>query len=70
MDRADLVRSLQRLSSRQRQAVVLHHLAGFDVREVAAAMRVSPNSVKKFLTRGMVGLRADSPGPGKEGSDV
>ena len=57
VDRAELVDALRHLSCRQRQAVVLHHLAGLNVKEVGQAMRASPNSVKKHLDRGMARLR-------------
>jgi DNA-directed RNA polymerase specialized sigma24 family protein len=70
VDRAVLVDALRRLSARQRQAVVLHHLAGLRINEVSQAMRASPNSVKKYLARGMAGLRAQLGDLGEEQSDV
>jgi RNA polymerase sigma-70 factor (ECF subfamily) len=75
VERAELVDALRRLSARQRQAVVLHHLGGLSVKEVSEAMRASPNSVKKHLERALVRLRdhlaSESPVmPGREkGSD-
>jgi RNA polymerase sigma factor (sigma-70 family) len=58
VERSALIDGLKALSARQRQAVVLHHMAGLSVDEVAASLRASPNSVKKHLQRGMQSLRA------------
>jgi RNA polymerase sigma-70 factor (ECF subfamily) len=52
-DRMDLARALRGLSRRQRQAVVLHYLAGLTVNETAGAMRASPDTVKKHLNRAL-----------------
>lgn len=52
----DLVRALQQLSDRQREAVVLHHLIDLPVREVAAAMGIGASSVKEHLQRGRAHL--------------
>lgn len=52
----DLVRALQQLSDRQREAVVLHHLLDLPVREVAGAMGIGPSSVKEHLQRGRAHL--------------
>jgi RNA polymerase sigma factor (sigma-70 family) len=59
--RLALADALGRLPTRQREAVVLRHFAGFPEAEVAAAMGVSPNSVKKHLQRAMAKLRATVP---------
>jgi RNA polymerase sigma-70 factor (ECF subfamily) len=55
-ERMDLSRALCRLPRRQRQAVVLHHLAGLTVQETAAAMRASVDTVKKHLARALTRL--------------
>lgn len=59
--RSTLVDALASLPRRQREAVVLRHLAGYPAREVATAMGVSDNSVKKHLQRGLARLRAIVP---------
>lgn len=56
--RLTLVAALAALPRRQREAVVLRHLAGFSEAEVCAALGVSQNTVKKHLQRGMARLRA------------
>lgn len=66
--RATLVAALASLPRRQREAVVLRHLAGYPAREVALAMGVSDNSVKKHLQRGLAHLRRTV--PVHEGADV
>jgi RNA polymerase sigma factor (sigma-70 family) len=55
-ERLDLSRALGRLSRRQRQAVVLHYLAGLTVEESAVAMRASADTVKKHLARALTKL--------------
>jgi RNA polymerase sigma-70 factor (ECF subfamily) len=49
--------ALRSLSPRVRAAVVLHHMAGLPVAEVAAALGVSPNTVKTQLKVGLASLR-------------
>lgn len=49
--------ALSSLSPRVRAAVVLHHMAGLPVAEVAAALGVSPNTVKTQLKVGLARLR-------------
>jgi RNA polymerase sigma-70 factor (ECF subfamily) len=53
----ELVEALRRLSPRQRAAVVLHHAAGYPVREVAAILGSTPAAVKVHLKRGRDRLR-------------
>jgi RNA polymerase sigma factor (sigma-70 family) len=53
----ELVVALARLSERQRSAVVLHHAAGYPVREVAAILGSTPAAVKVHLMRGRRRLR-------------
>jgi RNA polymerase sigma-70 factor, ECF subfamily len=52
----DLVRALRKLSTQQRQAVVLHYLAGFSVREIAEFAGVAEGTVKSWLSRGRAAL--------------
>src|SRR5262245_6960435 len=47
----DLARALGALSLRQRQVVVLHHLAGLPVDEVARELRLPSGTVKSRLLR-------------------
>jgi RNA polymerase sigma-70 factor (ECF subfamily) len=53
----ELLAALGRLSERQRAAVVLHHAAGYSVREVAAIIDSTPAAVKVHLMRGRRRLR-------------
>lgn len=53
----ELVVALSRLSERQRAAVVLHHAAGYPIREVAAIVGSTPAAVKVHLMRGRRRLR-------------
>lgn len=65
--RLTLVAALAALPRRQREAIVLRHLVGLPEAEVAAAMGVSANSVKKHLQRGLAKLRRTVP---EEGTDL
>jgi RNA polymerase sigma factor (sigma-70 family) len=49
--------ALRRLSPRVRAAVVLHHMVGLSVRETAAALGTSENTVKSQLKAGLQRLR-------------
>jgi RNA polymerase sigma-70 factor (sigma-E family) len=64
--RAALVEALASLPKRQREVVVLRHLCGLSEREVAAAVGISTNSVKKHGSRGMARLRSRLTQPGGE----
>jgi RNA polymerase sigma factor (sigma-70 family) len=55
----DLQRALRRLPVRQREAIVLHYWADLGVDACAAAMGVSPGSVKQHLSRARQRLAAD-----------
>jgi RNA polymerase sigma-70 factor (ECF subfamily) len=57
--RLDLAAAVARLPRRQREVVVLHHLAGLTVGEVADALGTSPNTVKTHGSRALATLRAD-----------
>jgi len=60
--RLALAEALALLPRRQREVVVLRHLAGLSEAEVALALRVSTGSVKTHLHRGVASLR-DRLGP-------
>jgi RNA polymerase sigma-70 factor, ECF subfamily len=51
-----LVTALRSLPEAQRRALVLHHLAGFSVAEVAVAERCPEGTVKARLSRGRAAL--------------
>lgn len=55
--RADLVRALRALPSRQREAVVLRHLCDLPERDVAVLMGCSTGTVKSTTARGLDRLR-------------
>lgn len=65
--RVTLVAALGALPRRQREAIVLRHLVGLPEADVAAAMQLSTNSVKKHLQRGLAKLRRLVP---EEGADL
>jgi RNA polymerase sigma-70 factor (ECF subfamily) len=53
----ELVTALAQLSPKQRSAVVLHHAAGYPVKDVAAILGSSVGAVKVHLLRGRRRLR-------------
>jgi RNA polymerase sigma-70 factor (ECF subfamily) len=53
-----LVQALGTLPLRQRQAIVLHHLVGLSVEEVAQTLAVRSGTVKSLLARGRRALAA------------
>lgn len=55
---SSLLAVVARLPARQRAAVVLHYLADWSVDDVAAALRVSPGTVKSALYDARSALRA------------
>jgi RNA polymerase sigma-70 factor (ECF subfamily) len=55
-DAVALRAALQKIAAVQRQAIVLHHLCGLSVAEVAAEVDVSPNTIKTRLVRGRAAL--------------
>jgi RNA polymerase sigma-70 factor (ECF subfamily) len=57
-DALALVEALRLLPIRQRQAIVLHHLLGMTVVEVARTLSTPPGSVKSWLARGRRALGA------------
>lgn len=56
VDSLDLLRSMRRLSVGQRQAIVLHHLVGLTVEEVAGQLGIPVGTVKTRLARGRAAL--------------
>lgn len=53
----ELMEALGSLSEKQRAAVVLHHLAGYPVREIAPIIGSTPAAVKVHLSQGRRRLR-------------
>jgi RNA polymerase sigma-70 factor, ECF subfamily len=53
----ELVSALRQLSEKQRLSVVLHHAAGYPVREVAEILESTPAAVRVHLSRGRRRLR-------------
>jgi RNA polymerase sigma-70 factor (ECF subfamily) len=51
-----LVDALRTLPVRQRQAVVMHHVAGLEVAQIAAELSVPAGTVKSWLSRGRTAL--------------
>jgi RNA polymerase sigma-70 factor (ECF subfamily) len=51
-ERDDIVRTMRHLPATQRAALILHHVDGLPVREVAAAMGRSQTAVESLLSRG------------------
>jgi RNA polymerase sigma factor (sigma-70 family) len=56
--RLTLTQALRELPQRQREAVVLHYLAGLTQAEVARALAIGPGSVARHVHRGLAALRA------------
>lgn len=56
-DHVALVAALRELPARQRQAVVLHHLADRSVADVADELDVAVGTVKAWLSRGRTAMR-------------
>ncbi|MFI6289149.1 sigma-70 family RNA polymerase sigma factor [Streptomyces sp. NPDC051018] len=55
-DQQALIRALQRLPPRQREALVLRHWMGLKESEIAKAMGISTGSVKTHTARGLAAL--------------
>ena len=55
-DRVDVAEAMRALPLPQRQVVVLHHLVGLEVSEVAAALGVPEGTVKSRLSRARAAL--------------
>jgi RNA polymerase sigma-70 factor (sigma-E family) len=48
--------ALQRIPTRERESVVLHHLIGYSVEEIARALGAPSGTVKSWLSRGRAHL--------------
>ena len=55
-DSLSLVHALRQIPDAQRRAVVLHHMGGHSVAEIAAAEKVAEGTVKARLSRGRAAL--------------
>ncbi|GAA1921601.1 SigE family RNA polymerase sigma factor [Nocardioides lentus] len=72
-DHVALVAALQRISAHQRRAIVLHHLVGLGVAEIATETGAPTGTVKARLSRGRAALAAilaDEPGATTRPSSV
>ncbi|EEP70353.1 RNA polymerase ECF-subfamily sigma factor [Micromonospora sp. ATCC 39149] len=58
VDHVAIVAALRHISTEQRRAVVLHHLVGLSVAEIAAEVGTNENTVKTRLARGRRALAA------------
>jgi len=63
----DLVAALRRLPLRQREAIVLHHLADLSVQAVAAQLVLPDGTVKSLLSRGRATLARELYGRNQRG---
>jgi RNA polymerase sigma-70 factor, ECF subfamily len=54
----DLIDALARLSPRQRACVVLHHYAGYPVKEIASMLGTTTAAVKVHLSQGRKRIRS------------
>lgn len=52
--------ALEALPADQREAVVLRHMHGFDLRNIGEIMERTPSSVASLLHRGLAGLRGQA----------
>jgi RNA polymerase sigma-70 factor (sigma-E family) len=57
LERSPVVAALDRLSRRQREALVLRYYADLSEAETAAAMGISPGAVKSHTARAMAAIR-------------
>jgi RNA polymerase sigma-70 factor (ECF subfamily) len=55
-DLDSLSTAIRKLPPRQREAVVLHYLAGLSINEIAAQVHSPPGTVKARLSRGRAAL--------------
>jgi RNA polymerase sigma-70 factor (ECF subfamily) len=58
VDNVALVAALRQIPEAQRRAIVLHHLAGLSVAEVAHEVGAPEGTVKAWLSRGRAALAA------------
>jgi RNA polymerase sigma factor (sigma-70 family) len=55
-DHAEVIAALAKLPARRREAIVLRYWLDLSEREIAAAMGVSPGTVKSHVSRGLDAL--------------
>ena len=60
----EVLDALQRLAPRQREVLVLRYWSGLSEAEIAAAMSISPGTVKSTASRAMSALQAQLTGEG------
>jgi RNA polymerase sigma-70 factor (ECF subfamily) len=58
-DQLVMVDALKRLSVREREVIVLHHLVGYSIDEIAADLSIPSGTVKSWLSRGRARLRRE-----------
>lgn len=56
-DYRELYAAIEALNDKQRLAIVLHHLEGYSINEIAKMMNISQGAVKMNLSRGRKKLR-------------
>ncbi|MEU8024364.1 sigma-70 family RNA polymerase sigma factor [Micromonospora harpali] len=69
VDHVAIVAALRHIPAEQRRAVVLHHLVGLSVAEIAAEVGTNENTVKTRLARGRRALAAHLTEPEHHGVD-
>ncbi|MFF3856099.1 sigma-70 family RNA polymerase sigma factor [Micromonospora sp. NPDC002575] len=69
VDHVAIVAALRHIPAEQRRAVVLHHLVGLSVAEIAAEVGANENTVKTRLARGRRALAAHLTEPEHHGVD-
>ncbi len=57
LDRPEVISALLALPARQREALVLHYYAGLSEAQIAAAMGISSDAVKRHTARALAALR-------------
>ena len=55
----EVIRALNRLTTRQRQVIVLRYWSGFSEREIAGTLRITAGTVKSTAHRALTLLRAE-----------
>lgn len=69
-DRGVVHAALRALSPRERACVVLHHMDGLRVREVAEVLGLAEGTVKRYIADGLVKLHRELDGADAEGRKV
>jgi RNA polymerase sigma-70 factor (ECF subfamily) len=65
-EQQSVIVALGRLSAHEREAVVLHHLIGYSVEEIATELSVPSGTVKSWLLRGRARLARELRGEDEE----